>query len=61
MRTFFIYSLLSLFALGALSACNEEAKPVEKTVERPIELDEYGNEVLYTADGEKELINEDCD
>jgi len=61
MHLFFTYSLLSLLALSTFSACKETAKPAEKKVERPVELDEYGNKILYTADGERELINDDCD
>lgn len=61
MRLFFLYSLLGLLAIGGLSACTEAEKSVEKKVERPIEYDKFGNEVLYTADGEKEYIDEDCD
>ncbi len=61
MHTFILYSLLGLFTLGAFSGCNEKETTVEKKVERAVEYDEDGNKVLYTADGERELINEDCD
>jgi len=61
MRTFFTCILLASFAVSTLAGCNDKEKAVEEKVERPIEYDQFGNEVLYTADGEKELINEDCD
>lgn len=61
MRTLFINSVISLCLLLSLSACTEEPAPPEKKVERPLEYDEYGNEVIYTADGERELQDDGCD
>lgn len=55
------FVLLSLFMMSTLTACFDEKKEPEKKVERALEYDQFGNEVLYTADGEKELIDEDCD
>jgi hypothetical protein len=61
MDRFFIYILLFSFATATLSACNDKEVAEQKKVERPIEYDQFGNPVIYTADGEKELIDEDCD
>ena len=61
MRTVFIYSLLCLLVTINISACSEKPAPVEKKVERPVEYDEYGNEVLMTADGEREVSDSGCD
>ncbi len=59
MSKFFIYALLSLMAIFLLSSCME--KQATAQIERPVEYDQFGNEVIYTADGEKELIDDDCD
>ncbi len=61
MHRFSIFTLLSLFMMSTLTACLDEKIELEKKVERAVEYDQFGNEVIYTADGEKELINEDCD
>ena len=61
MYQFFVYTLLYLFITAGLSACNDKEIPEQKQVERPIEYDQFGNPAVYTADGEKELIDEDCD
>jgi len=61
MYQFFVYTLLCLFITATLSGCNDKETPEQKQVERPIEYDQFGNPVVYTADGEKELIDEDCD
>lgn len=60
MRTLFSHCLMSLFLLASLSACTEEPAP-EKKVDRPVELDQYGNPVIYTADGEREVQDDGCD
>ena len=63
MHKFFIYTTLSLFITLNLSACGDKKNETkaEKKVERPVEYDEYGNKILYTADGERELIDDGCD
>lgn len=61
MDRFFVYILLFSFAAATLSGCNDKEMSEQKKVERPIEYDQFGNPVIYTADGEKELIDEDCD
>ncbi len=45
----------------ALSACSDKEEQAQAKVEKAVEYDQFGNEVIYTADGEKELINDDCD
>lgn len=57
MPKFFVYALFYLLLLFSLSSCTE----AEKKVEQPVEYDQFGNPVVYTADGEKELINDDCE
>jgi len=61
MHRFSIFALLSLFIMSTLTACFDEKKEPQKKVERAVEYDQFGNPVIYTADGEKELIDEDCD
>ena len=61
MHRFSIFALLSLFIMSTLTACFDEKIAPQKKVERAVEYDQFGNEVIYTADGEKELINDDCD
>lgn len=61
MSKFFIITLCCLFISITLPACTDKEAPADKKVERPVEYDQFGNKVLYTADGEKELINGDCD
>ncbi|MCK5903073.1 MAG: hypothetical protein KAG28_07975 [Cocleimonas sp.] len=62
MRNVLLYSLLSLFLLS-LSACSDDdsSSPTKPHTEKPIEYNKLGNKALYTADGERELIDEDCD
>ncbi len=45
----------------ALSACADKKEQAQVKVKKAVEYDQFGNKVIYTADGEKELINEDCD
>jgi hypothetical protein len=61
MHRFSTFALLSLLIISTLSACIDEKTEPQKKVERPVEYDQFGNKVIYTADGEKELIDEDCD
>ena len=61
MPKFFMVTLLCFFLTIALSACSDKEEQAQTKVEKAVEYDQFGNEVLYTADGEKELINEDCD
>ncbi|MCK5813426.1 MAG: hypothetical protein KAH03_04170 [Cocleimonas sp.] len=61
MSKFLIITLSSLFLSITLQACTDKETPAEKKVERPVAYDQFGNKVIYTADGEKELINDDCE
>ena len=61
MPKFFVYTFLCLLAIFLLSSCMEQKDSTQKKVERPVEYDQFGNKVIYTADGEKEVIDEDCD
>lgn len=62
MSKFLIITLCSLLISITLPACTDKEEVAsEKKVERPVEYDQYGNKVIYTADGEKELINDDCE
>jgi hypothetical protein len=54
-------TLFSLFVMFTLTACFDKKEAPETQVEKPLEYDQFGNEVVYTADGEKELIDDDCD
>ena len=59
-----MFALFSLFVISTLTACfdeTNETKAPQKKVEQAIEYDQFGNPVVYTADGEKELIDDDCD
>jgi hypothetical protein len=61
MSKFYTFTLLSLVVISTLTACFDETKAPQKKVEKAIEYDQFGNPVVYTADGEKELIDDDCD
>lgn len=61
MPRFFILISLGFFITITLSACFNETTEPQKKVERPVEYDQFGNEAVYTADGERELIDDDCD
>ena len=47
--------------MSTLTACFDETKAPQKKAEQAIEYDQFGNPAVYTADGEKELIDDDCD
>ena len=61
MSKFLMIILYSLVVSMTLPACTDKETPAQEKVERPVEYDQFGNEVLYTADGEKELIDDGCD
>ncbi|MCK5809854.1 MAG: hypothetical protein KAH00_02135 [Cocleimonas sp.] len=61
MSKFSIFALISLFVMSTLTACFDETKAPQKKAEQAIEYDQFGNPAVYTADGEKELIDDDCD
>ncbi|MCK5895931.1 MAG: hypothetical protein KAG20_03940 [Cocleimonas sp.] len=61
MYRFSLAAFFSLFFMVALTACFDKKEVAQAKVEQPIVLDQFGNEVIYTAEGEKELIDEDCD
>jgi hypothetical protein len=61
MSKFLIIMLYSLVVSMTLPACTDKEAPAQAKIERPVEYDQFGNEVLYTAEGEKELIDDGCD
>jgi hypothetical protein len=61
MPKFSILALVSLFIMTSFTACFNDTEELQKVVEKPVEYDQFGNEAVYTADGEREVIDEDCD